>query len=579
MNNRLEEVEVQLHLRPWSIDISEESKNLIGGNIEFHFYGSPVITISKNAELFLPSRMERFRPLGCPYGTGYQVYETPHGILTGPKDSKKLKIRSKKETFDVSFNAMGAAERYIYSKTDKKKEKDSPIFRYLLAWSQVFDDLLDVALNYAHKTRGKYTSEIKWPEVIKRLDSFKEDLMQPRRAIIVSISEKMRRRLPDIVLAARRILLRERELVPIHRIQESDTNCLRWYIRQPGVDMATKAGHKQRLLGVVRRETFNTLENQVLKDFLFRCRYEAASYLQGDVSSRHVQSSRAIMVQGFKHICNTYIINPIFEQVSKPSPGVQPNYALQNDSRYKEIWHWYRKLLKRENEEDNLWDWQTRTWADIMRLLIGAALELLHIRKKGNLGIQDGFLFEPLVDSPFYLTMEQESGCRLVAGSLPGPFQVTRIINGQHKEKMIMELIHPDLAYQHQIIHRLGRVGGHLYMVLHPLGTNKIPKNILIFWSVNGAGVDHGINIRRMARSAYKALQQHSNILSRHLMGFSTLKGMIIASTLEGGELSFMRKRSRLPVLEVNADPRKWRTAIDSLGSAIEDLLEQCYGQ
>ena len=302
-----------------------------------------------------------------------------------------------------------------------------------------------------------------------------------------------------------------------------------------------------------RRESFNTLENQILKDFIFRCRYEVARYLKGDISSQHVSSSRAIMVQGFKHICNTHVLNPIFEQVSKPSHGVQPNYVLQNDSRYREIWYWYRKLLKRENEEDDLWDWQPRTWADVMRLLIGAALELLHGQKKENLKIRDGFVFEPLVNAPFNLTVEQERGCRLVAGSLPGPFQITRIINGQHKEKMVIELVHPDLASNHQIVQHIGRVGGHLYMVVHPLGANKISKNIIIFWSVNGAGVDHGINIRKMARSAFEALKQHSTILNLR-REFPILRGMIVASTLnERDELVFMRKRNSLPVLTVNA--------------------------
>ena len=577
MSSILEEVKVQLHLWPWSIDISEESIDLIGGNIEFSYYGSPVITISEDTELFLPSRMECFRPLGCPYGTGYQAYETPHGILTGQKDSKALRVHSAQETFDISFNALGAAERYTYSGEDNKTRQDSPNARFLLAWSQVFDDLLDGA----HKARGNYTSEIMWSEVIDFLNKLKdESAVQPRMAIIVRIAQEFRKRLPDIVMAARRILLRERELVPIHQIQESDTNCLRWYIRQPGVDMATKAGHKQRLLGVVRRETCNTLENKVLKDFLFRCSIEALRYLQSDVSSQHMQSSRAIVVKSFKNICNTYSLNPIFEGVSKPSPGVQPNYVLQNDIRYRDVWNWYCKLLKHENAEDNLWDWQTRTWNDVMRLLIGAALELQHVQTKTRLGIRDGFIFEPLVNAPFNLTVEQEMGCRLVADSLPGPFQITRIVNGKHKEKMILELVHPDIAKKHQIVQNLGEIGGHLYMVLHPLGSNNIQKNILIFWGVNGAGVEQGINIKKMARSAYNALQEHIRNLSRRRRECPMLKGMIIASTLhEEARLSFMKRRNRLPVLEVNADPRTWRTAIDSLSFVIEGLLEQCYGQ
>ena len=577
MSSFLEEVKAQLHLWPWSIGISEESKDLIGGKIDFHYYGSPVISISEDTKLFLSSKMENFRPLGCPYRGGYQAYETPHGILTGQKDSRKLRVYSGQETFDISINALGASERYTYSGENNKMRQDSPNARFLLSWSQVFDDLLDDA----HKARGNYTNEIMWSEVIDFLDNLKNELaVQPRMAIIVRIAHKFRKRLPDIIIAARRILLRERELVPIHQIQESDTNCLRWYVRQPGVDMATKAGYKQRLLGVVRRETCNTLENKVLKDFLFRCSKEAMRYLQSEVSSQHMQSSRAIEVKGFKNICNTHVLNPIFEGVSKPSPGVQPNYVLQNDIRYRDVWNWYCKLLKHENEEDDLWNWQTRTWPDVMRLLIGAALELQYVQTKSKLGIQDGFIFEPLVNAPFNLRMEQEMGCRLVAGSLPGPFKITRIVNDRHKEKMIMELVHPDIARKHKIVQGLGEIGAHLYMVLHPLDSSSTQKNILIFWGVNGAGVEHGINIKKMARSAYNALQEHIILLSNRRREFPVLKGMIVTSTLqEETRLSFMQKRNRLPALEVNANPRTWRTAIDNLSFAIEGLLEQCYGQ
>lgn len=561
----LEKVEVRLHLWPWSNDIRDERIDLIGGNIEFPFYGSPIITISENAELFLSSRMERFRPLGCPDSTGYQVHETPHGILTGPKDPRKLKIRSARKTYEISFNALGATRQ------------DSHTARFLLTWSQVFDDLLDDA----HKARGNYASDIMWSEVIDKLKELKnESAAEPQMAIIVRIAQEFSNRLPDIVIAARRILLRERELVPIHQIQESDNHCLRWYVRQPGVDLATKAGQKQRLLGVVRRETCNTLENQVLKDFILRCSLESTRYLQTDVSSLQLQSSRALIVKGFKHICNTYAFNPVFEGVSKPSPGVQPNYVLQNDIRYRDIWNWYCRLLRRENEEDNLWDWQTRTWNDVMRLLIGAALELLHTQTKTRLGFRNGFDFEPLVDAnaPFHLTVEQETGCRLVADSLPGPFKITRIVNGQRKEKMIMELVHPDIAKNHQIVKNLGEFGGHLYMVLHPLGSNNIQKNILIFWGVNGAGVEHGVNIKKMALSAYNALQEHIRNLSHRRRECPMLKGMIITSTLqEETRLSFMKKRNRLPVLEVNADPRSWWISIDNLSMAIENLLKQCY--
>jgi len=70
--------------------------------------------------------------------------------------------------------------------------------------------------------------------------------------------------------------------------------------------------------------------------------------------------------------------DPVFEPINLPTPGTPPNYVLQNDLRYREVWKWYKELLKREKAKDQIWDWQPRTWADVMRLFVGTALEYCH---------------------------------------------------------------------------------------------------------------------------------------------------------------------------------------------------------
>ena len=142
-------------------------------------------------------------------------------------------------------------------------------------------------------------------------------------------------RLPVTVASARKILLRYRDLVPIHRFQESDAHCLRWYVQQPGRTKEEKAGNKQRLLAVVRKESFNTLENQVLKDFITRCYLESSRYLQSEVPPAKSDSARAMLVQSYKGVCNVSLRETIFENVTKPPHGIQPNYVLQQDTRYK----------------------------------------------------------------------------------------------------------------------------------------------------------------------------------------------------------------------------------------------------
>lgn len=569
MPNFLEEIGIQLHLWPWSVEIPEESKSLTGGCVEFSFYGSPVFSISHEAKLYIPSRMEQFMQLGTPYDNGrYQVYETPHGILAGQAALKELRIRVANKTDNIIFNARGAAERFSSNSPQKTRTAIC-----VDAWSQVFDDLFDKATDL----KGDYTSEIPWSVILDYLNEIKKDAQkQPRMALIVRITEDMMNRLPVTVASARKILLRFRDFVPIHRIQESDVHCLRWYVQQPGETEEEKAGNKQRLLAVVRRESFNTLENQVLKDFVTRCYLESSRYLQGEVTQGRENSTRAMAVQSYKGICNISLKETIFEEVIKPPHGIQPNYVLQQDTRYKKVWEWYKKLLKREHAEDSLWDWQPRTWADVMRLLIGVTLD--ELRKKEKQEIQHGFLFEPLAKAPLLLRLEQERGSRIVPDSLPGPFLITRVENGMlYENKMVLEIVHPDIAQKHQIVKHIGRVGGHIYLVLYPLGSYNIKKRVFVFWSVNGAG---GIEVDsdKMAISAYKALRQHYDRLSARRMEFPLLTGMIVASSLKEQDSKFFNgDKEKMPVLIVPADPETWASAVDKLCVAIEEMLKQCY--
>ena len=80
-------IEVQLHLWPWSTGIRDDNEtlDLMTGPVIFPFYGSPFISVSSRASLFLPQRHEKFVPFGPPFQTlvgEYRLYETPHGVLT-----------------------------------------------------------------------------------------------------------------------------------------------------------------------------------------------------------------------------------------------------------------------------------------------------------------------------------------------------------------------------------------------------------------------------------------------------------------------------------------------------------------
>lgn len=568
MHSFLEETHAAIHFWPWSVEVNEESEKLTDKRIDFPFYGSPVVTLSDKASLFIPSRMERFKPLGCPYDSKYQVYETPHGVLAGDQKRNMLKLKIVRKVFAIAFHPDGASGRYLSPEGISVKSSESPMARTVLSWFQVFDDLIHQG--HAQERQLSSFAELSWQEVLEYLSQIATEIKESRMAVIVRIAEKMRNKLPLAVASARKILLRHRDLVPTHRVQETDVACLRWYIRQPGESTAEKAGNKQRLLAVVRREFFNTLENQVLKDFAVRCKRESVRYLKSEVRSPvQKRSSRAMKVQGYKRICELALTDSIFEQITKPSPGFNPNYVLQNDIRYKEVWRWYSALLKREQKEDSWWDWQPRTWADIARLLICSSLELLCQEKPKH----ESFLIKPLFESKVKISLEQETGCRIRCESLPGPFLISKNLKGQFVPTTVLEVIHPDLASKHPISRELGRLGSHLTLVFHSIGGKNKRKKVLAIWGVNTAASTLKIDFDHILSSAKKALSQHYLFLSRRRPEFPLFKGLVLASSLRTGNDLTEKESGDMQLLEIAADPRLWRSSLAKLSNKISHLF------
>jgi len=329
---------------------------------------------------------------------------------------EELSFALQGEHREVSFMAQGARPQYD-TRADGKIE-DSPLYRTILAWSQFFDDCRE-------KTHGtNREGQLAWASVLKLIQNVAKEGKEPRMALIVDIARKMQRSIGFTVAAARKILLRERRLLPVGRIEETDTACLKWYVRQPGETMAQKAAsNRQCLLGVARRESFNTLENQVLKDFLLRCRKEAERYLAVEVGpDRAMQdSTKAKDTKAYAQRCAQLSKAPQFSDVTLPY-DVHPNYVLQNDLRYRDVWKNYCRLLRQEDEQDRMWDWQSRTWADLARLLVNIAL--FQMGKEEKEYGPEKLSLRQLLTSAVHVSLEQQLGSRIEPGSEPGPFEV-----------------------------------------------------------------------------------------------------------------------------------------------------------
>ncbi|MFH1485155.1 MAG: DUF2357 domain-containing protein [Chloroflexota bacterium] len=470
----------------------------------------------------------------------------------------------------VGLSPNGVVGRYEGC-DDHGKPKDSPLARMLLRWSSFFDELLEEA-----QRENESNERLQWQAVKNHLEKLRKEAKEPFRAVIVDIAETMRRSLPEIVRAARRILLRERQLLPARRMEETDGACLHWYIRQPGRTMAEKAGPRQKLLMVARRETHNLHENRILKDFLRRCSGEGKRYIANTVSESTAfrTSKRIHTVQALATLCSKLAAVSHLDDVSLPNPATPPNYVLLNDIRYRWIWYWYKKLLRQEQEKDRFWDWQARTWADIARLLVSVAIILY----QEQCTISRSLRISTLYEGALRVRSEQILGCRAAAGSETGPLLIERYQDGHPGHRAIMEIVHPDQAENHPIACHLGATGGHLYLVLRPVGRNA-PAHILIVWAAHTAASSHITDWGAIGNSAFKALQGHQALMNMaRISPPAHLRGLVLCSRLDTNKSEIEFEQGGLRLVSVPTTPRNWIGAAQNIALALDDVLEEMTG-
>ena len=562
MNTR---IDVSFHHWPWSVDIEEESIPTADDGVELLFYGSPVVSVTAGTQLFLSTRHEKFVPLGPSFIDGTEVYETPHGIISNQSHGQgEMMILAEGLRSKFVIEAKGARRR-----TTEDGKSESMLARMVLGWSQFFDDLLD-----DKTTKPTQSGKIPWAKVLWFLKAQRNELQKPRLSLIVRIAEAMHNSLPKTVSGMRRILLRERSPQRISRICETDIRCLQWYVRQPGINMAEKGGSRQELLAVVRRESFDVLENRVLKNFIKRCDAESRRYIANEVeiNPNFVDSKRAKDVRRYREICTASLKCPDFEGVLMAGAAVRPNYVLQNDLRYRQVWNWYCRLLRREDDEDCFWDWQARTWADIVRLLMNLAIVYL----EGMGTPKKGVSIRQVLRSSLHVTREQVLGSRTRGGCEPGPFVVERINNGKAQALAILEVVHPDEAFKHSLVKNLGRTGGHLYIVIRPLTDPQVKSDVLIIWGINSAGSNNNVTWEDISASAMKALFFHRNVLAgARIHNLPKLYGLVANSVLDSEGADVVCEESDAPIVLIPSDPRRWYDVVEYFAVLLSNWLDK----
>ena len=247
-----------------------------------------------------------------------------------------------------------------------------------------FKDWLQFFLELRERSRKSFRDEwlfgdpsglpelvMAWPNVFSWLEEL-SSLQDPPYEPIVEVAESSWETVESLFKNPRRVLRRERRSVPLGRLDEVDEGCIRWMVRQPGRNLAERAGAKQQLLGVVREDNFDTLENRVLKDFGIRADFQAGGYANRYRARKGSQRWR--MVDRYRKMIREAGERSEVRAAATLQTVPNPNFVLQFDRAYKRTWEWYLMLVRREEQVDRARLWRSRLWRDRCHLLLAHAL-------------------------------------------------------------------------------------------------------------------------------------------------------------------------------------------------------------
>lgn len=199
-----------------------------------------------------------------------------------------------------------------------------------------------------------------------------EEESEPLVSEIVLQALNMPRRLTEILEKLRRVLRRERAMVPIDRVQEMDQASMIWLTRQPGNTLAERAGPSQRVQAVVRRESFDTGENRVVHAWCILANAASRDWLR---HNQHARTSRRFgEVEKLRRLTRMGIRDLEELKIGIAQEDQLPNFVLTQDPDYREVYEAWCRLLNEKRRLDELWAWQARTWSDFCALAVTLAV-------------------------------------------------------------------------------------------------------------------------------------------------------------------------------------------------------------
>ena len=197
------------------------------------------------------------------------------------------------------------------------------------------------------------------------------NFQQANLPIAVSLDRRyeLHRKLEALAPKLRHQLRRQAELMPVGRIQEIDSYCLRDYIRRPGVTATEKAGAKQELMAIQRYQDFNTPENKFLVYFSHILHFNCYQYEHSTATQYRTE------VQKLRSVIDFFHQQPIVQGIQdRQYQFTQPNYVLQQNPIYRSFYQAYLDYIRYKYEKERIWSFRNQLFADIVYICLTAAL-------------------------------------------------------------------------------------------------------------------------------------------------------------------------------------------------------------
>jgi len=333
---------------------------------------------------------------------------------------------------------------------------------YELKWkSELFTKK---SLIYNSKNSNKNTP-LSWNQIKECL---KPSDKEPPMSIIIKIIDNFGNRLIKLAENPRKVLKRVRKKEHLSKIQQIDSSCLEWLTKQPGITATEKAGTRQKIMAIVRDEDFDTLENRVLKDMLLRSKNECFDFIN-KYYSRYSDSTRYRNVLIFLRKCNQVLLSSYFQKIGNIRVVPTPNYVLRFDRNYKDVWYWYKELVKKDSDTEKVWKWQHLLWKDFMLL-----------------NITSSFYANIKVNNPenLWISREQEQGSWIKTN----PWGTDLFFEYKNKEFISSFFIPKSIPdnfniFNLDIANILGLTGADLFIYLNEV--NSMNQYGILIWSLH----------------------------------------------------------------------------------------------